>query len=198
MDSTIILIGPMSAGKSTIGGLLAEKLGWPRYSLDEKRWEYYQEIGYDEAFADNIRQAEGMEGLLRYWKPFEAHAVVRILSDHSSGVIDFGAGHSVYEDDALFNRVQDALAAYPFVILLLPSPDLDESVEILNNRFVQMLAEEEGIEADSRTLQINEHFVKHPSNQLLAKKIVYTNGKTPDETCAEILQHIAKEGAGFG
>jgi hypothetical protein len=123
MDSTIILIGPMSAGKSTIGGLLAEKLGWPRYSLDEKRWEYYQEIGYDEAFADNIRQAEGMEGLLRYWKPFEA---------------------------------------------------------------------------DSRTLQINEHFVKHPSNQLLAKKIVYTNGKTPDETCAEILQHIAKEGAGFG
>jgi ribosomal-protein-serine acetyltransferase len=35
--------------------------------------------------------------------------------------IDFGAGHSVYEDEELFARVQQALAPYPWVILLLPS-----------------------------------------------------------------------------
>lgn len=196
MDSTIILIGPMSAGKSTIAALLAEKLVCPRYSLDDKRWEYYQEIGYDEAKASEISKADGMIGLLHYWKPFEAHAVVRMLSEHGSGVIDFGAGHSVYEDDALFKRVQDALALYPFVFLLLPSPDSDKSVKILNSRFVQMLAEE-GIEADSRILEINEHFVKHPSNALLAKTTIYTEGKTPDETCAEIMQQLMQEGAGF-
>ena len=186
----------MSAGKSTVGALLAEKLVCPRYSLDDKRWGYYQEIGYDESIASKINNTEGMIGLLRYWKPFEAHAVVRMLSEHSSGVIDFGAGHSVYEDDVLFKRVQAALAAYPFVFLLLPSPDSDESVKILNNRFAQMLAEE-GIEADSRILEVNERFVKHPSNALLAKITIYTEGKTPEETCAEILQHIMKEGAGF-
>jgi shikimate kinase len=189
MNSTIILIGPMSAGKSTIGALLAEKLACPRYSLDDLRWDYYKEIGYDESSADRIRQTEGMTGLLQYWKPFEAHAVVRILAEYRSGVIDFGAGHSVYEDEVLFSRVQQALAPNPFVILLLPSSDPDESVEILNKRFVEMLALE-GIEADSRTLEVNEHFVKHPSNQLLAKITVYTKGKTPDETCAEILQQI--------
>lgn len=192
MKTTIILIGPISAGKSTIGQLLAEKLGLPSISLDEKRWNYYAEMGYDEVEASRLREAEGMAGLLRYWKPFEAHAVVRVLAEHAQGVIDVGAGHSVYEDEALFSRVQRALAPYPHVILLLPSADIDESVAILNERFVQMLALE-GIEADRGTLKINEHFVKHPSNALLAKHIVYTKHRTPVETCAAILRHIEND-----
>ncbi len=182
----------MSAGKSTIGALLAEKLAWPRHSLDDKRWDYYKEIGYDEAEATRRAQSEGIVALLQYWKPFEAHAVERILAEHGNGVIDFGAGHSVYEDEVLFNRVQTALASYPFVILLLPSPDLDESVEILNSRFAQTLADE-GAKVDSKIFTVNEHFVKHPSNRLLAKLTVYTSGKTPDETCAEILRYVAKD-----
>ena len=56
MNLPIILIGPMSAGKSTIGSLLAEKLACPNYSLDDKRWDYYDEIGYDHATADEIRR----------------------------------------------------------------------------------------------------------------------------------------------
>lgn len=192
MNSTIILIGPMSAGKSTIAKLLAEKLNLPRYEVDENRWEYYNEIGYDKAVASQIAKSDqGMLGLLRYWKPFEAHSVERVLADHPNCVIDFGAGHSVYEDEELFNRVQRVLAPYPNVILLLPSPDLDESVEILNARFGQLLMEEIG-EIDQALFGVNEHFVKNPSNHKLATMIIYTNGKTPDETCAEILQKLRK------
>src|SRR5260221_11704513 len=109
MHSTIILIGPICAGKSTVAKLLAEALHLPHYSVDDDRWTYYKEIGYDEAEASRIAKSEqGMLGLLRYWKPFEAHAVERVLADHSDSVIDFGAGHSVYEDPSLFARVQRA------------------------------------------------------------------------------------------
>ena len=31
------------------------------------------------------------------------------------------------------------------------------------------------------------HFVKHPSNYRLAKAIVYTEGKTPEQSADEIL-----------
>ena len=188
---TIILIGPMSAGKSTVGQLLSEKLSISRHSVDEFRWDYYAEIGYDKDTASAIGKAEGMAGLLRYWKPFEAYAVERMLADHSHCVIDFGAGHSVYEDEALFARVHQALAPYPYVILLLPSPDLEESIKIVNERFVQG-AEAEGETISDEVLMINAHFVKHPSNQKLAKLIVYTNGKTPEETCDEIVSAITK------
>jgi hypothetical protein len=191
MHSSIILIGPIRAGKSVIAELLAARLNMPHISLDDERWKYYAEIGYDEAEASRIAKTDdGVIGILEYWKPFEAHSVERVLADHPGSVIDFGAGHSVYDDAALFARVQKALAPYPNVILLLPSPDLDDSARILNERFTELLASEVG-EVDPRLLEVNAQFVRHPSNFALAKMIIYTNNKTPDQTCAEILSQFA-------
>ena len=86
MPGDIILIGPVRAGKSTQGRLLAEKLQVSQFSLDTLRWAYYAEVGYDEAEEDRLLEAQGWPGVLAYWKPFEAHAVERLLADHSGGV----------------------------------------------------------------------------------------------------------------
>ncbi|MBW4621937.1 MAG: hypothetical protein KME17_21555 [Cyanosarcina radialis HA8281-LM2] len=177
----IILIGPIAAGKSTVGSLLAQRIGLPQWSLDDLRWDYYQEIGYDRELAQHKRETEGFWGLYQYWKPFEAYAVERVLVEHQQCVIDFGAGHSVYEDAVLFQRVQKTLDPYPNVVLLLPSPDLDESIAILNERNKYV--------SDGKP-NINEHFVRHPSNYQLAKLSVYTKDKNPSETCEEILSLI--------
>lgn len=191
-NPTIILIGPMCAGKSTIAKMLAERLGMERYELDSLRDGYYNEIGYDRELASKIANGkEGMMGLIKYWKPFEAYAVERALSEYQNCALDFGAGHSVYEEEALFTRVQNALAPFDHVILLLPSPNPDKSVEILNERFSQLLAREVG-KVDTRLLGLNAHFVKHSSNHKLAKVTVYTEGKSPQETCDEILEKIKR------
>ena len=130
----IIMIGPSGTGKSTLAKLLAQKLALPQVSLDQARWTYYAEIGYDQEYARNLRETQGFPALVRYWEQFGAHAVERVLADHHDCVIDFGAGHSVYEDDAAFRRVQQALAPYPNLVLVLPSPDPDESIRILFER----------------------------------------------------------------
>jgi hypothetical protein len=193
MTNPIVLIGPMSAGKSTVAQLLAARLGLPRYELDERRWDYYQEIGYDPQEATRIAHGdEGMAGLLNYWKPFEAHAVERALAEYRDCILDFGAGHSVYEDEGLFRRVQKALSAAQAVILLLPSPDLEESTAVVNGRFSEMVARE-GIPIDPAVLRMNEQFVKHPSNHRLATMTVYTAGRTPEETCEEIVSRLGFE-----
>jgi shikimate kinase len=177
MISDIILIGPIGAGKSTVGSLLSARLNLPQCSMDDLRKSYYEEIGYDEELGKQKREAGGAWGIYEYWKPFEAHAVERLLSEHHQCTIDFGAGHSVYEDTALFKRVETALSQYPNVVLLLPSIDLDESVKIL----------QELTELPGEWSNLNEHFVRHPSNNKLAKFTVFTKGKTPEETCDEIL-----------
>ena len=169
--SIVVLIGPMSAGKSTLAGMLAKKLGVPRVELDEVRQRFYGEIGYDEKHASDIVGQEGMLGLIQYWKPFEAHAVERALEEFNNCVMDFGAGHSVYEDPVLFERVQKALKPHKFVILVLPSPDLERSIQIVNQRFSELLVREVG-KIDPELLDLNEHFVLRPSSQLLAKKIL--------------------------
>lgn len=177
MGTEVILIGPMGAGKSTQGKLLADALGLPQCSMDDVRWAYYREIGFDADKQREIARQEGVQGVYRYWKPFEAHAVERLLADHHDCVIDFGAGHSVFEDEHLFERVRRALAPYPNVVLLLPSPDLQLSIRILRSR----------ISGPPENLDLNSHFVLDHSNYDLAKIVVYTEGKTPEETRDSIL-----------
>ncbi len=188
--STIILIGAICAGKSTIAQRLSEKLNIRRYEVDEHRWDFYQEIGYDAKEASKIVAERGMIGLIQYWKPFEAHAVERILATQSNCVIDFGAGHSVYDDGALFRRVENALQPFPHVFLITPSPDRERSVTILNERFADLLRRE-GQPVAPELMQLNAHFIQHPANEQLAKHIFYTDGKTPDQTTAEIIGQLS-------
>lgn len=193
MNTIVILIGPMSVGKSTLAKKLAKQLGVPRIELDEVRQRFFTEIGYDEQLASEIVGKEGMIGLIKYWKPFQVHAVERALKEYKNCVMDFGAGHSVYDDRELFQRIEKALKPHKFVIRILPSPDIDRSVEIVNQRFSDMLINEVG-KIDPELLALNEHFVRHPSNELLAKKTIYTEGKSINATCQEMLDWIEKEG----
>ena len=190
MNPTIILIGPLGAGKTTVGRLLAEKLSLPFCSVDDVRWGYYERAGYDKTVASQVAASDqGIWGVLRYSKPFEARMVEMVLADHH-GVIDFGASNSVYDDPELFAQVENVLAPYPNVILLLPSVDLDESVEILNNRLLRMLTEA-GKEFSDGLFELNAYFTKHPSNRKLAKLVLYTKDKTPEMICDELVPKLA-------
>lgn len=66
----IVLLGPVRAGKSTLSRLLAQRLELPQVSVDEVRWKYYKEIGYDEALAKEFRARGGFLAQVLYWNLF--------------------------------------------------------------------------------------------------------------------------------
>jgi shikimate kinase len=177
MRDEIILIGPMGAGKSTVGRIITKRLGLPRVPMDDLRFAYYEEIGYDRAYAEELRRANGFDAVIKYWKPFELHAVQRLLSDYQNCVIDFGAGHSVQEDDAMFARLQATMAPFANVVLLQPDPDVETSLQILTSR------EDEYKEFE----ELNRHFLEHPANRALAKHVVYNGAMTAEQTADEVL-----------
>jgi hypothetical protein len=186
-DTNIILIGPLSTGKTTVGKLLGAALDLPTVELDDLRWGYSAEIGYDADHAEKLRREGGFQARGVYWKPFEVYSVERLLQDYPAGyVLSFGAGHSVYDDPAHFERVRIALAGYPYVILLLPSADKEESLRLLTERF-RALVPEIGEDDLKQVIDINHSFVEHPANSRLATHTVYTAGKSPEETCEDIL-----------
>jgi len=178
----VILIGPVNAGKSTIAGLLAERLRMDRASLDELCWDYFtQDADYDEALAQEHFERGGQACALEYVIQFYPGAVERVVAEYPKSVIELGAGHSVYDDPNQLAQVKETLSPYPNVVLLLPSPNPDESLDILNARQSNPYPE---------IVEMNEHFVRHRSNYELATIRVYTKGKTPDETCEDTVSRL--------
>lgn len=167
--SEIVLIGPQGIGKSTLGRMLADRLGVPWVELDAICRRYYEEVGYDPATAWRERER------------LEVHALERVLAEHRDCVFSLGAGHSLYEEDAFFARARRALTPFANVVLLLPIPDLEASVELLHAR--------RGGKRAACELE-----VKHRSNHELATLTVYTKGKSPEQTAEEIIWRIRAPG----
>jgi adenylate kinase family enzyme len=179
--SEIVLIGPPFAGKSTLGKLLAEELGLPQISLDKLRWDYYREIGFDEALAQELRQKGGFLTVVAYWSLFNSHAIERALADHTDCVFDFGGGPIVFDNELQREQIKRALAPFANVIRLLPSPDPEKSIQVLQQRGSHLVG------VNGQDFNWSAFFVNHRQNQRLAKYEVYTEGKTPAESCAEII-----------
>jgi hypothetical protein len=161
-------------------------------SLDDLRWAYYDEIGFDHDHAARLLKKGGFEALYWYAKPFEAHALERVLVEQAGKVIELGGGHSVYEDEALFERARRALLPVPYVVLVMPSSELEQSCQILRTRTLQK-APGEGWEPSEEVLTLFDHLARHPSNRLLAKQVVYTLGRTPLDTAEEIVRLMRSE-----
>ena len=176
----ILLIGPQRAGKSTIGKLLSEQLNLPFVHLEKISENYWQEIGCDKTLVEQAWEDGQSDWVYRYMMPFDVHALKRAVVEYCNYIIELGAPQSVYDDAELFQQVSCVFQSCGHVILLLPSQDVEESLQILQQRTRTMI----------NGMEINEYFVKHHSNYDLAKYIIYTQDKTPQQTSEEILATI--------
>jgi Shikimate kinase len=183
-----ILIGPTGAGKSTVGLLLADRLNLPSVSMDGIAEPYYNECNFGIAVFQSLRAEQGFLKTHRQWEPVRVHAVERVIAEYGRVVLDLGAGHMHYEDPMMFDRVRRAIAPCPNVVLLLPSADLDRSVRLLRERCLS----ERGTDWIRDGYDFIEHWVIDSCNHDLATLTIFTEGKTPMETCQEIIDRMAK------
>lgn len=173
----IILIGPVAVGKTTTAKLLSEKLNKPFVSLDDLRFDYYKEVGYDNDHMKKLHEKAGIMAIFQYGKIFDAHSIERILEEHQDCIFDFGGGNIVCGFDFDLNRIKRALAPYENIVFLIPSASKEESLEIINSRRNIKPHEKELIE----------YLVFNNSSHKVAKHTVYVKGKTPEEVCNEVL-----------
>ena len=174
---TIILLGPIGVGKTTVGKILARWLDCTFTSLDDLEESYTQVLGYDHSHAMKVASTEGGFPYYAYRRSFFEEAVCRFLNEYQSGVIELGGGHPILPPGANQQRIHDSLSPFKHIFLLMPTSDVIESIRFLRDR--QGLDEE----ADD----FNELFFQQNTFFELAKKIVYTQNKSPKEVAQEIL-----------
>src|SRR6266436_1856169 len=115
-NDPIILIGPMKAGKTTVGSLLAERLHCPFISLDCLERHYTEALGFDARLAYTLQATQGEWAGYSYRRQFFAEAVRQFLAEHASGVLELGGGHPILADETQQLCVERALAPFRHVV----------------------------------------------------------------------------------
>jgi len=193
LDSPVVLLGPAAAGKSTVGALLAARLGVPFVDVDAVAEPFYAEVGWSiERLVTRVREV-GRVAAEREWEPARAHAVVRVVAAHPGAVIALGAGHGSYTRAEPFERVRSALADASDVVLLLPSPDRDASLRTLRARSLRTKGT--GWVVDGHDLLAE--WVDDRGTRALARRVVHTDGLDPDATADAVLIGLAGP-SGYG
>lgn len=171
LDNSIILIGPMCAGKSTISNDLANKTNLERISLDarDKLKKYYQE-----------------ENKFSNFKDFELYLTASVLTNlDSPKIIDFGAGHSIYENPLMFMEFKKLIDKFSNVVLVMPSENKEESIQITTDRLIKR----NGMPTNQK-LEDNKHFIESPCNYEIATITEYTLNKDVNSISNDILKKI--------
>ncbi len=159
LDNSILLVGPMGTGKTTISKAISQYNNMPLISFDDTR-----------TFLNLRNQRENFGKDFKRYEFFLSTSILTSLTEPS--VIDFGGGHSVYENPLMFYEFKKLLSRFKNVILILPSQNMEESLKILSERL-----KERNPLTYEKNIQINEHFVKSACNYELAKNIIYTKDK---------------------
>lgn len=168
LNNSFLLIGPMGVGKTTIAKELSNLTNMPLISLDNREAlaKYYQE---QKSFSN--------------FKEFEFYLTTSVLTSLTKpSIIDFGAGHSIYENPLLFYEMQQLLKRFQNIDLIMPSTNKEEALKIANTR----LQSRPNIK--SFTLLDNRHFIESPCNYKLATKTIYTNTLSPQQVASTILK----------
>lgn len=168
-NESIILIGPSGAGKSTIAEELHKITNIPRLCLDQ--------------IANKARNTR-LKSKFKSVDEFNCYMISEVLKraqeNNMYGIVDFGAGHSVYDDTLIFEEVKSMLKPFKNIILLLPCEDEKRALDIMKNRST----------GDTRD---NKKFFESSCNKELATMIIYENGRQPSEIAEEIILCIKKQ-----
>ncbi|WP_277213549.1 shikimate kinase [Isoptericola croceus] len=182
----LVLLGPAASGKSTLGALVAERLGRSFVDIDAAADPYYAEVGWSiDRLVERVR-AVGRAAAEREWEPARAHAVRRVVEANPGAVVALGAGHASYTAERHREAVRAALRGVPHVVLPLPSLDRAVALTVLRHRSVM----DKGTDWVFDGHDLLAEWFDDAGTRALATHTVTTSGRTPEDVAAEVAALI--------
>ncbi|MCK7514386.1 MAG: hypothetical protein MZV70_67130 [Desulfobacterales bacterium] len=111
-------------------GYFRVRLNKPVISLDDLRFEYYKEIGYDHNHMKMLHEKAGIMAIFQYGKIFDAYSIERVLEDHTNCIFDFGGGNIISGYSFDLSRIKKALEPYNNIFFLVPSENKQRNIRV--------------------------------------------------------------------
>ncbi len=170
----LYLIGPGGVGKTTVGPLIARRLGWPSIDLDEEFCRNIENIG------DYIRQ-----------KGYESYVIAnsqlftRLLSEQSTpSVLALSSGFlSTNILPKIINSNRALAKQTGTSVLILPNPDTDDAAQII---LARQMTRGFGLNPEAEAAKYLSRV--HEYQELADHQII--SNKSPEAIAQEIYQLI--------
>lgn len=185
----MVLVGPAGTGKTTLGLELSARTRRPFVDLDAVAEGYYEEMGWSIARLNERIAVVGRVAAETEWEPARAHAVVQAVAENPGAILALGAGHTSFTDEELLCTVRTALSSCPDVVRILPSLDRNVSLTVLRER----CNENKGRSWVVDGYDFLAHWLDDRGSELVATRTIYTDGETPAETAARLIQYRGRD-----
>ncbi|MFC7923394.1 shikimate kinase [Streptomyces cinereoruber] len=164
----VILVGPMGSGKSTVGALLAERLGAPYRDTDADI------VAAEGREISDIFVEDGEE----HFRALERDAVARAVAEHE-GVLALGGGA------VLDAGTRELLAGLPVAYL---SMNVEEAVRRVGLNTARPLLAVNPRRQWRELMEARRHLYTE-----VARVVVATDDRTPEEVAAAVLSALEIE-----
>ena len=155
------MIGPASVGKSTVGVLLAEKLGYEFVDIDK---EFCKRVGL-------IPEVVKSEGYASYCEKNSKLTDLLIAENVQKTVFATPSGYLVHEESPQLVEKHIKVIGSGISVLLLPGPDPDAEVDTIVARQVSRWRDVEPDNERQRFLARFEKYKKHGDIKIFSKEL---------------------------
>lgn len=169
----VVLVGPMGAGKSTVGALLAARLGVALRDTDGD---------VEQAAGKSVSDVFVEDGEDRF-RELERAAVARALAEHP-GVLALGGGA------VMDPTTQEALRGHTVVFLDVQVTDAARRIGLNRDRPLLL--------GNPRAQWLRIMEGRRPVYEQVARAVVATDGRTPEEVAAAVAAALDAPAASDG
>lgn len=183
MKNSIIIMGPVCVGKTTLSRAVAETTGLKLLPLDLIQWYYYAKMNMDLSLYSRLRVSKNIKAFLYFLDNYKKRFVEKVFDEFDNCVFDFGAMHSffVYEDNIKwFNQIVKNSNCY----LLLPDDNFKICLLTLNHRIELRYNYKEQMQFPK---QLNEFYFSKIDSSLFGSKIIFQNISSDKEALETII-----------
>lgn len=175
-QESILLIGGMATGKSTVAKYLSNKTNMPVISIDAFKDEFLDSIEeYSFEKQLEIRKENGYIGEMKYLLPFIHSALEQFLNNIDRPyIIDFGTLSTIDLNEEMINKIKE----FNNIFLLYSEKNVSERRDV---------------EKESELDKIYKDTNENPINFMLTDKVINIDNKKTEDIGEEIINKTNKK-----